>query len=137
VIIPSGINFIDFLEIHEDFFELGKLINEIFQSLTTGICFIAVQKKQGADYAKGGSASLEKPRLVVNLDKNEGFGKICKIVKCKKSAKPGESHDGKEIDFDIDKNMNFVRYSSFRYVNEKQRQAINQNYDTNGYKSNS
>lgn len=132
VIIPNGINFIDFLEIHEDFFELGKLINEIFENLTTGICFIAVQKKQDADYAKGGAASLEKPRLVINLDRNEGFGKKCKIVKCKKSVKAGDNHDGKEVDYDIDKNMEFVRFSAWRYVNEKQRQAINRDYERNG-----
>lgn len=132
VIIPNGINFIDFLEIHEDFFELGKLINEIFENLSTGICFIACQKKQGADYAKGGSASLEKPRLVVNLDRNEGFGKICKIVKCKKATKPGDNHDGKEVDFDIDGEMNFVRYSTWRYVNEKQRAGYNRDYEARG-----
>lgn len=132
VIIPNGINFIDFLEIHEDFFELGKLIGEIFENLTTGICFIAVQKKQDADYAKGGAASLEKPRLVVNLDKNEGFGMKCKIVKCKKAVKPGDNHDGKEVDFDIDKNMNFLRYSTWRYVNEKQRKLINRDYENHG-----
>jgi hypothetical protein len=134
VIIPNGINFIDFLEIHEDFFELGKLINEIFESLTTGLCFIACQKKQGADYAKGGSSSLEKPRLVVNLDRNEGFGKICKIVKCKKTTKPGENHDGKEVDFDIDGQMNFTRYSTWRYVNEKQRLGYNRDYEARGLK---
>ncbi len=134
VITPNGINFIDFLEIHEDFFELGKLINEIHQSITTGICFIALQKKQGADYAKGGSASLEKPRLVINLDKNEGYGKICKIVKCKKTVKKGDNHDGKEIDFDIDGDSNFIRYSPWRYVNEKQRKLINRDYETKGLK---
>lgn len=132
IIIPNGINFIDYLEIHEDFFELGKLINEIHQSLTTGICFIAVQKKQGADYAKGGASSLEKPRLVVNLDKNEGYGKICKIVKCKKTVQRGDNHDGKEIDFNIDKNSAFVFYSPWRYVNEKQRKLINRDYETKG-----
>lgn len=132
VIVPDGINFIDFLEIHEDFFELGKLINEIFENLNNGICFIACQKKQGADYAKGGAASLEKPRLVINLDRNEGYGKICKIVKCKKTVKKGDNHDGKECDFDINGDMQFVRYSPWRYVNEKQRKLYNRDYEAKG-----
>lgn len=134
VIIPNGINFIDFLEIHEDFFELGKLINEIFENLKAGICFIACQKKQGADYAKGGAASLEKPRLVVNLDRNEGFGKICKIVKCKKTVKPGDNHDGKEVDFDLNGAGEFVRYSTWRHVSEKARKSYNADYERMGVK---
>lgn len=132
VIIPDGINFVDFLEIHEDFFELGKLINEIHENLRGGIVFIAVQKKQGADYAKGGSASLEKPRLVINLDANEGICKTAKIVKCKRPAKLGDSHDGKVCDFGITEDMKFVRYSPWRYVNEKQRIQINRDYEENG-----
>ena len=131
VIIPNGVNFIDFLEIHEDFFELGKLINEIFENLTSGICFIAVQKKQGADYAKGGASSLEKPRLVVNLDRNEQFGKICKIVKCKKPVKQGDNHDGKECDFDV-AGYKLERYSSFRYVDQNQRKLYNKDYEVRG-----
>ena len=131
LIVPNGVNFIDFLEIHEDFFELGKLINEIFENLTSGICFIACQKKQGADYAKGGSASLEKPRLVLNLDRNESFGKICKIVKCKKPVRGGDNHDGKECDFNVS-GYKLERYSSFRYVDEKQRKLYNRDYADRG-----
>jgi hypothetical protein len=131
VIIPNGVNFIDFLEIHEDFFELGKLINEIFEHLTTGICFIAVQKKQGSDYAKGGAASLEKPRLVLNLDRNEKYGMICKIVKCKKPVKGGDNHDGKECDFGVS-GYELQRYSSFRYVDANQRKLYNRDYAAHG-----
>lgn len=134
VINPTGINYIDFLEIHEDFFELGKLINNIFLTLRGGICIICCQKKAGADYAKGGSASLEKPRLVINLDKNDSFGCTCKIIKCKRSAVKGENHDGKEIDYLIDKDADFVKLSGWRHVNKAQRAACNTGYAKFGVK---
>src|SRR5690606_20519418 len=64
----SGINFIDFLEAKDgDFFKLGGQITSIFQSLSTGIAVIGIQKKKGSDVARGGELTHEKPRLVLAL----------------------------------------------------------------------
>jgi len=44
VIKPDAINIIDFLELHEDFWIVGKLIKQIFDKLHKGIAIIALQK---------------------------------------------------------------------------------------------
>jgi len=81
IIEPNQINIIDYLEIHEEHYKIGRLIKDIFDRLDKGLCFIAIQRKPGATMGVGGIATLEKPRLVVNM----GAGKA-KITKCKQWA---------------------------------------------------
>lgn len=80
VIQPDDINVIDFLEIHEDFYLIGKWIKEIFDKLNKGIAVIAIQKNtgKGVDIARGGVGSLEKPRLYLSLSNNPHTLKIVK-----------------------------------------------------------
>lgn len=59
---------VDYLEIHESFFEIAKPIRKIHETLKDGICIIAVQKKKGEIYARGGEFSAEKSRLYLSLD---------------------------------------------------------------------
>jgi len=73
VIDPEGINVIDYLEVVENFAEIGRPIRDIFDKLTTGIAIIALQKNTSTtDYevrlARGGAATLEKSRLYLSLD---------------------------------------------------------------------
>lgn len=80
VIQPDDVNVIDFLEIHEDFYLIGKWIKEIFDKLNKGIAVIAIQKNtgKGVDIARGGVGSLEKPRLYLSLSNNPHTLKIVK-----------------------------------------------------------
>jgi hypothetical protein len=75
---PEGLNIIDYLEIHEEFYKVGKLIKDIFDKLTTGIAVIAIQKNKGLDEGLGGERSKEKARLYLSIEP----GKL-KIVKAK------------------------------------------------------
>jgi hypothetical protein len=59
---------VDYLEIHENFFEIAKPIRQIHEAIKDGICIIAVQKKQGDLLARGGEFSMEKSRLYLSLD---------------------------------------------------------------------
>lgn len=59
---------IDFLEIHENFYEIGKPIKQIWEKLRDGIAIIAIQKKPGADTARGGEFTKEKARLYLSMD---------------------------------------------------------------------
>ena len=61
---------IDFLEIHENFFEIGKPIKAIWEKLRDGIAVIAIQMKTGATMARGGDFTKEKSRLYLSLDYN-------------------------------------------------------------------
>ena len=87
LIIPDALNIIDFLEVHDEFWKVGGTIRAIHDSLTTGTCFIALQKKPGADVGKGGYVSLEKPRLYLSVGFEQSPGaaphNIIKVIKCK------------------------------------------------------
>ena len=76
VIDPEGINIIDYLEVVENFAEIGRPIRDIFDKLTTGLAIIALQKNPStSDYevrlARGGAATLEKSRLYLSMDKGK------------------------------------------------------------------
>lgn len=131
VVAPDGINLIDFLEVNEDFFQAGKLIADIHKKLNSGIAIIAMQKKQGYAFAKGGEMTLEKPRLAINLDKNEPHGFTCKISKSKEAVDFTRNIQGMTRDFVITGDSKILPTSDWRHVNEKQRYAINAEYDRN------
>lgn len=131
VVAPGGINLIDFLEVNEDFFQAGKLIADIHKKLKSGIAIIAMQKKQGYAFAKGGEMTLEKPRLAINLDKNEPHGFTCKITKAKEAVDFTRNIQGMTRDFVITGDSRILPISDWRHVNEKQRAAINAEYDRN------
>jgi hypothetical protein len=59
---------IDYLEIHENFYEIAKHIRLIHEALKDGVCIIAVQKKRGELLARGGDFSMEKSRLYLNME---------------------------------------------------------------------
>jgi hypothetical protein len=75
---PDGLNIIDFLEIHDEFYKVGALIKDMFDKLNTGLAVIAIQKNKGRDEGLGGQRSLEKARLYMAMEP----GKL-KIVKAK------------------------------------------------------
>jgi hypothetical protein len=59
---------IDFLEIHDNFYEIAKYIRAIHEKLKNGIAIAAVQKKAGAMLARGSDFSAEKARLYLSMD---------------------------------------------------------------------
>ena len=86
IILPDGLNIIDYLEITDSFFLVAGLLTEIYNKLNNGIAVIALQKDGKSDLGRGGSFSLEKPRLYLSLTANPPEGNIAKIVKCKNWA---------------------------------------------------
>lgn len=75
---PNQLNIIDFLEVHDEFYMVGRLIKEIHDKLKGGIAIICLQKNPGQDTGLGGYRSMEVARLVLALD----YGRI-KITKAK------------------------------------------------------
>jgi len=67
----GNLNIVDFLELHDEFYKMGGLINEIYRKLDGAICVIAIQKNPGTDYGIGGARSVEKPRLVLACSPGE------------------------------------------------------------------
>ena len=75
---PENLNIIDFLEVHDEFYAMGKKIKDIHDALKGSVAIIAIQKNPNTDVGLGGFRSLEVTRLALAID----FGRI-KIVKAK------------------------------------------------------
>ena len=100
-IIPDGINIIDYLEISDNFYRIGEELKYMYDTLTTGIVAVALQKDFKNDLGRGGSFSLEKPRLYLTLTSNPPDGGIAKIVKCKNWRSSVFNPNNRECSFKI------------------------------------
>ena len=91
VIVPgkNSLNIIDFLEIHDEFYIVGKRIKEIADRLKGGIAIIGLQKNPGSETGLGGYRSMERARLVISIDKG-----LVKITKAKNFAKENLNPNG-------------------------------------------
>jgi len=88
VIQPDAINIIDFFEIHDKFWLVGKHMTEIFNRLESGVAIVCVQKSDSSEHGRGGTFLNEKPRLTINLckrynEKAELDGATMQITNCK------------------------------------------------------
>lgn len=90
------LNIIDFLEIHDEFYMVGRKIKEIHDRLKGGIAVIALQKNPGSETGLGGYRTMEVARLALAVDK----GKV-KISKAKNFAKPDTNPNGWVKNFKI------------------------------------
>jgi len=80
---------IDYLEIHDNFFEIAKPIRQVHEKLEDGIAIIALQKKYGQELGRGAEFSMEKSRLYLSLDflKDELCSKVT-VIDAKASKMP-------------------------------------------------
>lgn len=64
-----SLNIIDYLEITDEFYLIGKHINDIHRALGDAVAIIAIQKKnRNSDMPLGAQRALEKPRLAIALN---------------------------------------------------------------------
>ena len=101
------INIIDFLEIHDNFYEVGGHLAEIYKKLKNSIAVVALQKNPGVDVGLGGFRSLEKTRLALAM--NAGTLKIVKA----KNWKTGTNPNGLQINFKIVNGCNLISTSDW------------------------
>lgn len=100
---PNAVNVIDFLEIHQNFYEVGMLIKQIFDKLENGIAMIALQKPKGRDEGLGGQRGLEKPRLYLSMSPGQ-----IKIVKGKNWKHDQINPNGLMLNWKLVGGCNFV-----------------------------
>lgn len=97
-VIASGkgkLNIVDYLELTDNFYQVGGLVSEIHKKLKGAVALIVLQKNPGTDVGLGGFRSLEKPRLALAM----GKGTI-KIVKAK-NWRTGENPNGLVTEFKL------------------------------------
>jgi hypothetical protein len=107
VIKPDAINIIDFLEIHEDFYRIGKMIKDIHDKLNQGVAIIAIQKNKGKDFGLGAERSMEKARLYLTLS-HDCPEVIIKIVKAKNWRTSKENPSGLQRRFGLADGWKFL-----------------------------
>jgi len=84
VIVPDDLNIIDFMECYDEFWRIGGWIRDIHTKLRKGLAVIAIQKKEGLVFGRGGDMTAEKARLYLSVshDWSRRVG-VLKIVKAK------------------------------------------------------
>ena len=107
-----SLNIIDFLEVHDDFYLVGEKIKQIHCALKGGVAIIAIQKNKGSEFAVGGNRTMEKARLVVNVEP----GKF-KITKAKNFINPKLNPNGLMCDWKLVNGCRFVMQGSDWYKN--------------------
>ena len=106
VIVPGAqkINIIDYLEIYDNFYEIGGKIARIWQKLNGAIAIIVIQKQPKRSTGIGGNITLEKPRLALAID----HGKML-VSKCKNFT--NENPNYFECDFKLVHGYKFIQQS--------------------------
>lgn len=117
---PESLCVIDYLEIYENFYEIGQKIKDIFDQLQgNGVVFIAVQKnpsrKNGkgqteyVDLGRGGNFGLEKASLYIAMDSagQDGYSRM-KIVKAKEWQQDNVNPNNMEFQYKLLSGCRFV-----------------------------
>ena len=87
---------VDFLEIHDEFYAVGRAIKSIHDNLAGGVAIVALQKNPGSDVGLGGWRSAEVSRLYISLDRGRG-----KITDAKNFRQPDKNPNGWVRKFNI------------------------------------
>jgi len=90
------LNIIDFLEIHDEFYTVGRELKKIHNNLGGSICIVCLQKNPGQDVGLGGWRSMEVTRLALAID----AGRV-KITEAKNFRKPDVNPRGLCRDFKL------------------------------------
>lgn len=108
VIAPDAVNIIDFLEIHDEFYKVGKFIKEIYDKLDKGVAIIGLQKNTGASHGLGGLRGAEKARLYLTMEQH-----VIKIIKAKNWTTQ-ENPNGLELHFGLVKGCQFRQKTEWK-----------------------
>ena len=120
VIDPDAINIIDFLEISDAFYKIAETMRLVYEKLRNGIAIIAIQKDSKAEYGRGSSFGLEKPRLYLTVSDNAPAGAILKIQKAKNWQDKTKNPNGLQIGFKIVNGCNLMCVGDWHRTGGKQ-----------------
>ncbi len=101
IIMPDGLNIVDFYEISDKFWLIADDLKRIYDKLNKGIAIVCLQKSPGKSEGRGGDFGLEKPRLYLNLDPDPPDGAVLTIRKAKAWATEGKNPNWYKTRFKI------------------------------------
>jgi len=113
---PGNLNVIDFLEIHDEFYAVGKALKDIKDALRGAVAVVGLQKNAGEHTGLGGNRMMEVARLVIGIDKGFPLNR-CTITKAK-HRKVEQSLDGCFCEFNLVNGCKFIPADklSFRWM---------------------
>jgi len=103
---PGNLNVVDFLEIHDEFYIVGRELKKIKDALRGAVAIVGLQKNDGAHTGLGGNRMLEVARLSIGLDRGYPHNR-CTITKAK-NRKEAESIDGLYCEFKLAAGCRFL-----------------------------
>jgi hypothetical protein len=127
VIMPDDLNIIDYLQVEDEFYLVGKKIKLIFEALGKGICVIFIQKNKGAALGIGGNFTQHKPALALSLTEQHGIV-ACKITKLKFPIQFPNA-EGMECDFKFNAQGGIDTVAGWRYLSKKNRDELWTQYE--------
>jgi hypothetical protein len=98
-VLEDGLTFIDYLEL-DDYSRTESTLRDIHDRIKEGVCIIAVQKKKGQMFGRGGDMLMGKPRLALSIYNPKKDYFVAEITKAKICI--GGQHDYKQRKFQID-----------------------------------
>jgi len=104
---PNGINFIDYIEVHDSFYLIDQYLTSLFDKLDRGVVIAGLQKSQNSKLGLGGGFSMQKPEMYLILEDNYPEGAVMTIRKGRWWVK-GTSQVGLKM-----------RYRTYRGINLK------------------
>jgi hypothetical protein len=107
---PDAIHIIDNLEMHDDFYKVGGLIDSIWKALNRGVAVIGLHKDPGKVYPQGGMAALKRPRLVIDLKPKKGGGNIAEVTKAKNWRDQMVNIKGKVFEYRLVKGCKIIEW---------------------------
>ena len=110
----NTINYIDYLELHDNFYIVGGLLKKIHNVLDGAIAVVALQKNPGSDTGLGGQRTLEVTRLAISLE----FQKA-KCVKGKRPRVPGNNPTGKYKNYKLYDGHRFESAGGWHHEKER------------------
>ena len=136
VVEKEWLNIFDFLELKQGAsFEVGDRLQEIHDALGgTGIAVVALQLDRGKDIARGGSSSLDKPRLIVNLRKGstKRLGTL-KIYDAKNLKRRVQNPSGKILHFKLVEGTVFIPQGTWHYEEDCSEETCGFSKKSGGY----
>ena len=109
IIEPDAITIVDYIEINENFWEIGETIKKMHEKLNKGILLLGLQKGYGQLLGRGKEFSLQRPRLYVTLE-----GGIATIISAKNRIEGGPNVVGWQCEYDIIDGWKIVSKSPWR-----------------------
>ena len=96
----TKLNFIDYLEMHTEFYLINQYLSEIHKQLDGAIAIVALQMKHGASAAYGGDWSEMLPRLCLTTDSEYPKGNVLTIRKAK-NWRGRQNPNGSQIHYKV------------------------------------